>query len=197
MTQRLAGKRIAIIVANEFEDIELLFPILRLSEEGARVTVVPMHLGSHPRPYVEGKPVTGRFGSPVPLPVMPPGPRYELGTLERLHADDIDCLLFPGGYSPDYVRRNQAVLNLVREFDRKGKLVAAVCHAPWVLVSAGVISGKRVTGSVGVRDDVTNAGGEYVDQPAVRHGNIVTGRGPNDLPDFCREIIEALSGGAA
>ena len=196
MAKRLSGRKIAIIVANEFEDIELLFSILRLSEEGARIMVVPMHLGSHPRPYLEGKPVTGRFGSPIPLPVMPPGPRYEIATLERLRTEEIDCLLFPGGYSPDNLRRNQAVLNLVREFNRQGTLIVAVCHGPWVLVSAGVLSGKRVTGSVGVRDDVTNAGAEYIDMPAVRDGNIVTARGPNDLPDFCGEIIEALSKGA-
>ncbi len=193
MSAPLNGKQIVMIVANEFEDIELLYPILRLSEEGAEITVVPVVMGFHPRPFLEGKPVTGRFGHPVPIPVMPPGQRYKLAKIEELDPDRIDCLLFPGGFSPDYLRRHKGTLDLVRRCNERGAILAAICHAPWILISARVISGKRATGLVAVRDDMINAGAEYLDQAVVRDGNLVTSRTPNDLPEFCGEIIRALS----
>jgi protease I len=193
MTQLLRGKRVFIMVAQEYEDIELLYPILRLSEEGAEIIVVPVRMGHHPRPYLEGKPVTGRFGHPVPIPVMPEGKRYKIRYVEEIHAGEIDALLFPGGFSPDYLRRHEDVIGLVQKCHEKGKLLAAICHGPWVLISAKVVRGKRVTGVSAVRDDLINAGAEYVDVPAIRDGNIITGRVPNDLPEFCQEIIQALS----
>jgi protease I len=163
-----------------------------LSEEGARIVVVPVSIGFHPRPWVENKPVTGRFGHPVLIPVMPPGPRYRLATLDKLHPEDIDCLLLPGGFSPDYLRRASATLQFVKDCHRCNKLLAAICHAPWILISAGVVAGRRAPGVVAVRDDLNNAGAEYIDLPVVRDGNLFTSRTPNDLPDFCREIIKAL-----
>jgi len=193
MAGKLFGKKVAIIVAHEFEDVELLFPLLRLSEEGAEIVVVPVREGLHPRPHVEGKPVTGRFGHTVPIPVMAEGNRYSVSNIEKLSADDVDCILFPGGYSPDALRLHQRTLDLVRECHRRGKLLAAICHGPWVLISAGIIKGKQATGYVAVRDDLVNAGAEFVDVPAVRDGNIITGRVPDDLPEFCQEIIKALS----
>ena len=193
MTGKLAGKSVAIIVANEFEDIELLFPLLRLSEEGADVVVVPVAMGLHPRPYFEGKPVTGRFGHPVPIPVMREGNRYRLRSVEEVSPAEVDCVLFPGGFSPDALRRHEGVLALVRICHQQGKLLAAICHGPWVLISAGVMEGVRATGFAAVRDDLVNAGAEFVDVAAVRDGNIVTARVPDDLPEFCREIIAALS----
>lgn len=193
MSNKLHGKTVIIIVAQEYEDIELLYPILRLSEEGAGIIVVPIQMGSHPRPYLENKPVTGRFGHPVPIPVMPPGRRYELGEIEALSADEIDCLLFPGGFSPDYLRRHGKTLQLVRECNEQSKIIAAICHGPWVPISAGIVKGKRATGLVAVRDDLINAGAEYLDEPVVRDGNLITSRMPNDLPEFCAEIIGALS----
>lgn len=192
MTQRLAGKKVVMIVAHEFEDIELLYPILRLSEEGADIVVVPVQMGFHPRPYLEGKPITGRFGHPVPIPVMPPGRRYTVSTIGELKAEEIDCILLPGGFSPDYLRRDRNILALLRQCHEQGKILAAICHAPWVLISAGIMAGRRATGLIAVRDDLINAGAEFVDLPAVRDGNIITSRAPNDLPEFCREIIEAL-----
>jgi protease I len=193
MAGRLTGKKVAIIVAHEFEDVELLYPVLRLSEEGAEVVVVPVHEGLHPRPHFEGKPVTGRFGHPVPIPVMAEGNRYRISSVEEVSAAEIDCLLFPGGYSPDALRLHARTLELVRECHRRGKLLAAICHGPWVLISAGIMGERRATGYVAVRDDLVNAGAEFVDVSAVRDGNIITGRVPDDLPEFCREIIEALS----
>lgn len=194
MNRRLTGKTVAIIVAHEFEDVELLYPLLRLSEEGAGVVLVPVPGGSHPRPFIEGKPVTGRYGHTVPMRIMKEGVRYSLRSIEELSVDDVDCLLFPGGFSPDILRRNQRALELVREGHRQGKLLAAICHGPWILISAGVVKGKRVTGFVAVKDDLINAGAEFVDAPAIRDGDVITGRVPDDLPEFCQEIIEALSG---
>ena len=193
MTGKLTGKKVVIIVAQEFEDVELLYPVLRLSEEGAEIVVVPVNEGLHPRPFVPGKPVTGRFGHPVPIPVMAEGNRYRVSRLEELQAAEIDCVLFPGGYSPDALRLHAGTLELVRECHRQGKLLAAICHGPWVLISAGVMKGKRATGYIAVRDDLVNAGAEFVDVPAVRDGNILTGRVPDDLPEFCGEIIRALT----
>jgi protease I len=193
MIGKLTGKKVVIIVAQEFEDVELLYPVLRLSEEGAEIVVVPVNEGLHPRPYVEGKPVTGRFGHPVPIPVMAEGNRYRVSRFEELKAAEIDCVLFPGGYSPDALRLHAGTLELVRECHRQGKLLAAICHGPWVLISAGIMEGKRATGYIAVRDDLVNAGAEFVDVPAVRDGNILTGRVPDDLPEFCQEIILALA----
>jgi protease I len=193
MIGKLTGKKVVIIVAQEFEDVELLYPVLRLSEEGAEIVVVPVNEGLHPRPYVEGKPVTGRFGHPVPIPVMAEGNRYRVSRFEELKAAEIDCVLFPGGYSPDALRLHAGTLELVRECHRQGKLLAAICHGPWVLISAGIMGGKRATGYIAVRDDLVNAGAEYIDAPAVRDGHILTGRVPDDLPEFCQEIIMALA----
>ena len=182
MAGKLSGKKVAMIVANRYEDVELLFPILRLSEEGAKVLVAAI-----------GEDVKGMFGHPVPIPVMADGNRYTTVPIEELRAEDIDCLLFPGGYSPDQVRLHEGTLELVRQCYQQGKLLAAICHGPWVLISAGIIKGKRATGYVAVRDDLVNAGAEFVDVPAVRDDNIITGRVPDDLPEFCQEIIKALS----
>jgi protease I len=193
MPRKLSGKKVVIIVAQEFEDIELLFPLLRLSEEGADIVVVPVAQGLHPRPYFEGKPVTGRFGHPVPIPVMREGNRYRIRSIGEVRAADVDCMLFPGGYSPDALRLHEGILALVRVCHQQGKLLAAICHGPWVLVSAGVMKGKRATGYIAVRDDLVNAGAEFVDVAAIRDGNIITARVPDDLPEFCQEIIKALS----
>ncbi len=193
MKGKLTGKQIAILIAQEFEDVELLYPVLRLSEEGAEILVVPVNEGLHPRPYLEGKPVTGRFGHPVPIPVMAEGNRYRVVSIDELSVDQVDCLLFPGGYSPDALRLHAGTLEIVRKCYHRGKYLAAICHGPWVLISAGIMSGKQATGYVAVRDDLVNAGAEFLDVPAVKDGTIITGRVPDDLPEFCQEIIKALA----
>jgi protease I len=124
---------------------------------------------------------------------MAEGNRYRMGVLEELSADEVDCVLFPGGFSPDALRLHSGTLELVRECHQRGKLLAAICHGPWVLISAGIMAGKRATGYAAVKDDLVNAGAAYLDVPAVKDGNILTGRVPDDLPEFCQEIIEALS----
>jgi protease I len=182
MAGKLSGKKVAMIVANRYEDVELLFPILRLSEEGAEVLVAAV-----------GDEVKGMFGHPVPIPVMAEGNRYTMVSVEALKAEEIDCLFFPGGYAPDILRLHEPTLELVRECDRQNKFVAAICHGPWVLISAGIVKGRKATGYVAVRDDLINAGAEFMDVPAVRDGNMITGRVPDDLPELCQEITKALS----
>ena len=189
---RLDGRTVAIVVANEFEDVELLYPILRLSEEGAKIIVVPVKEGLHPRPVAE-KPVSGRYGTPIPLGVMEEGKRYVCSGLENLDLRTVDCLVIPGGFSPDALRIDRNVLELVRKMSNLGKVIAAICHGPQVLISANLAKGKRMTAYAAVRDDLVNAGARFIDEPSVRDGNIITARVPDDLPEFCREIINALS----
>ena len=193
MPGRIHGKRVVIVVAQEFEDIELLYPILQLNYEGAEIVVVPVDEGLHPRPFIPGKPVTGRFGHTIPIPVMEEGKRYVVQCLDGIDVDETDCLLFPGGYSPDALRLNRDVLHLTRRCHSAGKIVAAICHGPLVLVSAGLVEGVKTCGYDAVHDDLVNAGAELLDVPAVRDGNIITGRVPDDLPEFCEEIVRALT----
>jgi len=113
---------------------------------------------------------------------------------DQVDASTLDAVVIPGGYAPDLMRRYPAVLALVRTAFEQGKVVAAICHAGWVLASAGVLKGRRVTCVPAIEDDVINAGATYVDAEVVRDGNLITSRMPADLPAFCRTIIEALSG---
>lgn len=201
---RIEGKRIVILTAHEFEDIEVLYPILRLSEEGAKITVAtlppesPGHFST--RPYWREKPITGRFGSTVPLVVLGEGRRWVRCSTDDLKADDFDAVLIPGGFAPDYLRCNRKVLSFVAEMYRKNKVVAAICHGPQVFISVDavegtdIVRGKKVCSWIAVRDDLKNAGAEWVDEPVVRVGNVITGRVPDDLPEFCGEIVKALSG---
>lgn len=187
-------KTVAIVAANEFEDIELEFPLLRLSEEGVNVILVPVKAGHHPRPSLEQtgtKPVTGRYGTPIPPDVIRTS--YEdVQELEDLDLDEIDCVLLPGGFSPDHLRTVKRVVEFTKEAYEKGKLIATICHGPQVLIEANLVKGKKVTGYKAVKTDLINAGAEFRDVPAIKDGRIITGRVPDDLPEFCQTIIEAL-----
>ena len=169
----LKGKRIAILAGPEYEDLELHYPHLRLMEEGAEVKVLA----------VRKEVVKGKHG----LSVMADLPVTEA------KSDDFECVVIPGGWAPDRLRRSIEVLDFVKDLHREGKVIAAICHGPQVLISAGILEGKRITCVSAVKDDVVNAGAEYVDAPVIRDGNIITSRVPGDLPFFCREIIEALN----
>ena len=190
---RLKGKRVVFLVAHEFEDVELLYPFVRLSEEGAEVTIIPVKTGLHPRPAIPVKPVTGRYGTPVPLEVFGLGVRYVVKDIEEVKPEDLDAIIIPGGFSPDHLRIDERVLNFVRRAHELGKIIAAICHGPQVLISAGLVKGRKVTAYKAVKDDLINAGAVFIDEPAIRDGNIITGRVPDDLPEFCLLIIEALS----
>ena len=171
----LKGKRVAILAEDYYEELELWYPLLRLREEGAEVTIVGT--GS-------AKTYTGKHGYPVTVDAA----------ADEVSAEDFDAVVIPGGYAPDRLRRYQSVLNLVRGAFEKGKVVAAICHAGWVLVSAGIVKGRRVTGFYAIKDDLVNAGATYLDQEVVVDDNLITSRVPNDLPAFCRAIIAALKG---
>ena len=171
----LAGKHIAILAENNYQDLELWYPLLRLREAGAEVKVIGT--GS-------AETYTSKHGYPVTVDT----------TADVVKAADFDAVIVPGGYAPDLMRRYEAVLNLVRGAHQQGKVVAAICHAGWVLISAGILKGRQVTCVSAIKDDVINAGATYVDQEVVRDGNIITSRMPTDLPAFCRTIIAALEG---
>lgn len=188
----LRNKRVLILVANEFEDIEVFYPLIRLSEEGAHIVVGTVVLGFHPRPFMPGKPITGRFGLTIPAPWLKEGNRYITRPVGELKVDDFDAVIVPGGFCPDNLRRDPAAVALVRQAALSNKPVAAICHGPWLLCSADVLRGRKATGFFAIRDDVVNAGAEWLDAAVVVDGPIITSRTPDDLPEFCRAIIDAL-----
>lgn len=171
----LAGKRILIFVGDVYEDLEVWYPKLRLIEAGAQVVAA----GDESRHTYAGK-----HGYPCTSDAA----------IADMHADRFDGVICPGGFMPDKLRRDRQVLELVRQFDAAGKLVAAVCHGGWIPISAGVYRGVRVTGSPGIKDDLVNAGAIWEDAAAVVDRHFVSSRKPDDLPEFCRAIIGVVSG---
>ena len=169
---RLAGKRIAILIAEGVEDLEFYVPLMRLQEEGADVIGAAMDL----------KPVKGKNGLEITPTV----------TIDSLKSGELFSLIVPGGWAPDKLRRHAAVTNLVREMDAAGKTVGIICHGGLVAISAGIVKGRRATGSLGIKDDLVNAGAVWVDEAAFRDGNLVWGRIVADIPAFCRELVDAL-----
>ncbi len=168
----LSKRRVILLAENDYEDLELWYPKLRLIEAGAEVTVV----GVGEEVYYS------KHGYPVTVD----------GKIKDFESKDFDAVVIPGGWAPDRMRRYPELVNFVKEMNDSGKVVAAICHGPSVLVSAGVLKGKKATCFIAIKDDVVNAGAEYLDKPVVVDGNLITSRKPNDLPDFCREIINAL-----
>lgn len=169
---RLDGKRIAVLVASGVEDLEYYVPYMRLQEEGAEVLGTGLSLD----------PVTGKNGLEIKPDV----------TIETLNSSELDALVVPGGWAPDKLRRYKAVTDLVKEMDTAGKVIGIICHGGLVPISAGIMEGRRATGSLGIKDDLVNAGATWVDEPAFREGNLVWGRVVADIPDFCRELVAAL-----
>ncbi|HUI90565.1 MAG TPA: type 1 glutamine amidotransferase domain-containing protein [Anaerolineales bacterium] len=168
----LIGKRIAILVAEGVEDLEFYVPLMRLQEEGAEVLAAGLDLG----------PVHGKNG----LEITP------TTRIDSLNAKGLFALVIPGGWAPDKLRRHSIVTNLVKEMNGAKKPIGIICHGGLVAISAGIVRGRRATGSLGIRDDLVNAGATWVDVPAVRDGNQVWGRVVADIPDFCRELVAAL-----
>jgi protease I len=169
---RLRGKKVLIIAGPEYEDMELQYPYYRLQEEGAQVTVAGI-----------GEPAyKGKHGYPVRCDAQ----------IADLHARDFDAVVIPGGWAPDKMRRIPEVLDVVREMNDEGKPIGAICHAGWVPISAGILKGRRMTCTVGIKDDVINAGADYVDEPVVVDGNLVTSRTPADLPAWLPALIEVI-----
>ena len=169
----LAGHRVLMFVDDIYEDLELWYPKLRLIEAGAQVTVAG--------PTAE-RVYHGKHSYPC---------RSD-AAIQDMESTDFQGLVIPGGFMPDKLRRDPQVLKLVREFAQAGKLVAAVCHAGWIPISAGVYRGVRVTGSLGIKDDLVNAGARWEDASVVVDRHFVSSRKPDDLPDFCAAIIDVL-----
>lgn len=170
---RLRGKTIGYLVAPEVEDLEYWVPLMRLREEGA--TVISIGLTNQA--------VRGKHG----LEMTP-----DVGIDEAPQADVLDGLVIPGGWAPDKLRRNQRVLQLVRDLDAQHKIIGIICHGGWVPISAGIMRGRKAVGSTGIKDDIINAGGTWVNEAAFRDGNLVWGRVVEDIPDFCRELVAAF-----
>jgi protease I len=176
MNGRLSGRRVALLAENMYQEVELWYPLLRLREEGAEVVVVAPRVGEY----------TSKHGYPV---------KADLASSEA-RAADFDAVVVPGGYAPDMMRRDPNLVRLVREADELGKVVAAVCHAGWMLCSADIVRGRRATSFSSIRDDMVHAGALWSDEECVVDGNLITSRQPADLPAFCRAIIDALAVGA-
>jgi len=170
----LTGKRVAVLAENMYQEMELWVPYFRLKEEGAEVKVVGAG---------GAKSYTSKHGYPVAVDAQ----------AESVSAVEFDAVVVPGGYAPDLMRRHEAMVRLVREAAQQGKVVAAICHAGWMLVSAGVLPGKRATSFFSIKDDLVAAGARWVDEEVVVDGNLITSRRPDDLPAFCREIDRALT----
>jgi len=169
---RLQGRKIATLVAEGVEDLEYYVPLMRLQEEGAQVLTAGLDL----------KTVRGKNG----LDITPDT------KIADLIADDLFALIVPGGWAPDKLRRHSEVKELVHNMDAQGKIIGIICHGGLIAISAGIVRGPA-TGSLGIKDDVVNAGGTWKDEPAFRDGNLVWGRVVADIPDFCRELVQALT----
>ena len=166
------SKRVAILVEDLYQDQEVWYPYYRLLEAGVEAVFVGT-----------GKPeYKGKYGYPVTPHT----------SAEQVSAAGFDAVIVPGGFAPDLLRRSPAVLQLVKEANQQGKLIGAICHAGWVLVSANVLRGKTATCFSAIKDDVVNAGATFVDREVVRDGNLITSRKPDDLPAFMRTFLDAL-----
>jgi protease I len=174
MHANVAGRRVLMFVDDIYEDLELWYPKLRLIEAGVQVTVAGP---------AAGKTYRGKHGYPC----------QSDAAIDAMQAADFDGLVIPGGFMPDKLRRDAKVLSLVREFAAAGKLVAAICHGGWIAISAGVYRGVRVTGSLGIKDDLVNAGAVWEDAAVVVDRNFVSSRKPDDLPQFCQALLQVLA----
>jgi len=169
----LTNTKALLLAADLFEDTELLYPLHRLREEGVQVTVAGLDLSA----------VTGKKGH---------GPVEVDTTVADVSADDFDALVIPGGFAPDKLRRSSEVLDLVRRFDTARKPIAFICHAGWVPISAQILEGRRATSVGAIRDDMVNAGVEWVDEATVVDGNLISARTPADLGPWMKALLAAL-----
>ena len=165
-------KKAAVLVEDFYQVLEVWYPYLRLREDNIQTVLV----GTGKKSY------KSKEGYPA---------EEELD-IKKAYLNDFDAVIIPGGYCPDILRRYEAINNFVKDMYGAGKLVAAICHGGWVLASAGILKGKTVTGFSAIKDDLINAGGDYLDKEVVVDANLITSRNPFDLPAFCREIIKYL-----
>lgn len=170
---KLVGKKAALLVEEIYNEFEVWIPYYRLQEEGVQVTVV----GSGTSSTYHGK-----YGIPIGVDA----------TATQVKADEFDALVIPGGYAPDKMRIHPEMVKLVHDMVTSGKVVASICHGGWMLASAGVLKGRKATSYIAIKDDMVNAGALWEDSEVVRDGNLITSRKPDDLPAFCRTMIQAM-----
>jgi protease I len=168
----LASRTILMLVGPEYEDLELWYPKLRLEAAGYTVPVAGLGENSY----------QGKHGYPCSVD----------GKTADFSTANLAGIFAPGGWAPDKIRRDMATLDLVRRVNAEGGLVATICHGPWILISAGILRGRRLTSTVGIRDDVRNAGAHWIDAPVVEDGNLLSARVPKDLPAFGEAIVAWL-----
>jgi protease I len=173
---RLQGKHVVCLVDHEFEDLELWYPIIRLREEGAKVMLAGPEKGAQ---YI------GKYGVPATADL----------SYEELDADRFDGVLVPGGWAPDKIRRSPEVQSFIRAMDEANKPIGQICHAGWVLISAHILRGRKVTSTPGIKDDMTNAGAEWADEAVVVDGNLVSSRRPPDLAPYAKAFADVLAQG--
>ncbi|MGQ9728932.1 MAG: type 1 glutamine amidotransferase domain-containing protein [Candidatus Fervidibacter sp.] len=173
--EKLQGVKVAVLVEDLYENLELWYPVLRLREEGAQVLIVGPK-ASETYKSKEGYPAKADTAA------------------DNLTANEIDAVIIPGGYAPDRMRRHEAMVRLVKGAFESGKIVAAICHGGWMLAEADIIRGRTVTSFHAIKTDLVNAGANWVDREVVRDGNIITSRVPSDLPAFMSAISEELKG---
>ncbi|KIL47078.1 type 1 glutamine amidotransferase domain-containing protein [Jeotgalibacillus campisalis] len=171
---RLQGKKVIALVSPDFEDLELWYPVMRLREEGAAVHLVGENKEEN---YI------GKYGVPAQS-------EY---SFKEIDPSDYDAILVPGGWAPDKLRRYPEVLEMVRHMDKHQKPIGQICHAGWVLISAGILQGKQVTSTPGIKDDMVNAGAVWHDEAVVRDGHIISSRRPPDLPEYGKAFADVLA----
>jgi protease I len=171
-------KKVAVLVEDFYQELEVWYPLLRLREAGMETFTVGPQSGA-------------TYKSKLGYPVKADSAAAEVAAVE------LDAIVIPGGWAPDYLRRHESCVNLVREMNSLGKVIACICHGGWMLCSAGVLRNRRATSFFAIKDDMINAGARWVDEPVVVDGNLITSRKPEDLPDFCRAILDALGAPAA
>lgn len=171
---RLINKKVICLVDEEFEDLELWYPIYRVREEGAEVHLVGAE---------KGRTYTGKYGVPAVSDYA----------FDEIDSNDYDAILVPGGWAPDKLRRYNKVLQMIKEMDAAGKPIGQICHAGWVLISAKILEGRKVTSTPGIKDDMENAGSEWFDEAVVVDSNIVSARRPPDLPPYAKAFCDAIA----
>ncbi len=170
----LVGKRIAILAEEDFEDSELIEPLRSMKNAGARVVIV----GTGSKKNYQGKQGNAKISVDT--------------TADKVKAKDFAAIIVPGGYAPDKMRRDPSMIELVKKAYELGKVVAAICHGPQLLISANIVKGRKLTSWPSIAVDLENAGAKWIDAPVVQDGNLITSRKPADLPRFNKAIIEAL-----
>ena len=165
-------KKVIALVSEDFEDLELWYPVLRLREEGCRVDFAAEKAGKY----------HGKYGVPCEVTL----------TFKDIDPKEYDGILIPGGWAPDKLRRFPEVLGMVRSMNAEDKAIGIICHAGWVLASAEILKGRRVTSTPGIKDDLRHAGAIWVDEASVIDRNIVSGRRPPDLPEYAKDFITVL-----